>query len=145
MSNRSIFCKFVDHYTVQPQNSYPKPMYSKIRFPPSTCNIWIKKSWLTPKKSTMQLYKLRSFDNPSGSWRHRFISRSFKRKWKINIILLKFPRDSNNSITKAVHIHKDTVSSNIVFLKDYRCSLQKAVVCYTVTISETTVQPFHFI
>lgn len=64
---------------------------------------------------------------------------------KKNIILLKFPKDSNNSITIAVHIHKDTVSSNIVFLKDYNCSLQKAVACYTVTISETSVQPFHFI
>jgi len=29
----------VDHCIVQSQNSYPKPMYSKIRFPPSACNI----------------------------------------------------------------------------------------------------------
>lgn len=63
----------------------------------------------------------------------------------MDIILLKFPKDSNNSITIAVHIHKDTVSSNKVFRKDYTCSLQKAVACYAVTISETTVQPFHFI
>lgn len=50
LSNRSIFCKFVCHYIVQPQNSYPNPMYSKIRFPPSNMQHLNKKVLTYSKK-----------------------------------------------------------------------------------------------
>lgn len=123
-------------------------MYSKIRFPPSTCNIWIKKSWLTPKNSTLQLYKLLTptLVYEDTGLHKRPSRRNVKQKyfcWHFQRILTDFHYHSIAHIQ--LHCVYDIVFCNIIFQKEYNCSLHKAVGYNAVTIPETTMQPFHFI